>query len=138
MSLDKDKIFKEAFRVLKSTGYMVISDIVRHGEIPKELKEKVESWAACATGALTEREYIQKIRKAGFKKVQVPLKTPLRGDLLEIDSPQARDLIKRFGSCIPKRKLKGKGKIIAIGPTMKGTAKKFNGKFSSIVVKATK
>jgi ubiquinone/menaquinone biosynthesis C-methylase UbiE len=138
MSLDKDKVFKEAFRVLKPSGCMVISDVVRHGEIPKELKENVESWAACAAGALTERGYIQKIRKAGFKKVQVLLKTTYRADLLEIESPQAQDLIKRFSSCIPKRKLKGKGRIIAIGPAMKGTAKKFDGKFSSIAVKATK
>lgn len=140
LSINKDKVFREAFRVLKPGGCMVISDIIRHGKIPKELKvkENLKSWAACAAGALTEQEYIQKIKKAGFKKVRVLSKTMHRADLLEINSPQAQDLIKTFGGCIPKGKLKEKGKIIVIGPAMKGTAKKFDGKFFSIEVKAFK
>jgi arsenite methyltransferase len=138
MSLNKDRVFREAFRVLKHGGRMIISDIIRRGKMLKELKESPVSWAACAAGALTEREYIRKIRKAGFEKVQVLSKTMQRAASLEIDSPQAQDLVKRFGSCIPKAELKKRGRIIAIGATMKGTASKFDGKFFSIEVKATK
>ena len=71
LSPDKDKVFTEAFRVLKPGGRMLISDIVTQGELPKEIQEDPEMWAACRGGALDEKEYLHKIRNAGFKKVEV-------------------------------------------------------------------
>jgi len=74
LSPDKDKVFTEAFRVLKPGGRMLISDIVTQGELPNEIRENLEMWAACIAGALDEKEYLQKIRNAGFKKVEVVAK----------------------------------------------------------------
>lgn len=70
-SANKDKAFQEAFRVLKPGGRMVISDIVTQGELPREISERLESSAGCLAGSLKEDEYIEKIRQAGFKSVEV-------------------------------------------------------------------
>jgi SAM-dependent methyltransferase len=79
LSPDKDKVFSEAFRVLKPGGRMFISDIVTHGELPNEIRENLEMWAACVAGALDEKDYLQKIRNAGFKEVEVIAKNDFMG-----------------------------------------------------------
>jgi len=79
LSPDKDKVFSEAFRVLKLGGRMLISDIVTQGELPSKIRENLEMWAACIAGALDEKEYLQKIRNAGFKKVEVMTKNDFMG-----------------------------------------------------------
>ena len=71
LSPDKDRVFAEAFRVLKPGGRMLISDIVTQGELPNEIRENLEMWATCIAGALDEKEYLQKIGNAGFKKVRI-------------------------------------------------------------------
>ena len=75
LSPQKDRVFREAFRVLKPRGRMLISDIVTQGELPKEIREDPEMWSACIAGALDEKDYLQKIRNAGFEKVEVVGKT---------------------------------------------------------------
>lgn len=67
----KDKVFHEAYRVLRPGGRMIISDIVTKGELPKEMSKDLESWADCAAGALKQEEYIEKIKQAGFKHVKI-------------------------------------------------------------------
>ncbi len=71
LSPDKDRVFTEAFRVLKPGGRLLVSDVVTQGELPSEIREDPEMWAACIAGALDEEGYLQKIRNAGFKKVEV-------------------------------------------------------------------
>jgi len=71
LSPNKDKVFREAFRVLKPGGRLLISDIVTQGELPNEIRENLEMWAACVAGALDEKVYLQKIMDAGFEKVEV-------------------------------------------------------------------
>jgi arsenite methyltransferase len=75
LSPEKDRVFKEAFRVLKPKGRMLISDIVTHGGLPKEIRENPEMWSSCIGGALDEKDYLQKIRNVGFEKVEVVGKT---------------------------------------------------------------
>ena len=79
LSLDKDKVFTEAFRVLKRGGRMLISDIVTQGELPDEIRENLEMWAACIAGALDEKDYLQKIRNVGFEKVEIVAKNDFMG-----------------------------------------------------------
>lgn len=79
LSPDKDKVFKEAFRVLKPGGRVLISDIVTQGELRDEIRRDLEMWAACVAGALKEEEYLQKIINAGFKNVQVVSKQDFKG-----------------------------------------------------------
>jgi ubiquinone/menaquinone biosynthesis C-methylase UbiE len=66
LSADKDKVLREAYRVLKPGGRLAVSDIVTKGEIPKEVRRSVELWAGCIAGALDENEYLNKLRRAGF------------------------------------------------------------------------
>jgi SAM-dependent methyltransferase len=69
LSPDKDAVFKEAYRVLKSGGRLSISDIVLLGELPQEVKTSLEEWAGCIAGALQDKVYLDKIKAAGFVRV---------------------------------------------------------------------
>jgi len=79
LSPDKSKVFNEAFRVLRPGGRMFISDIVTHGELPSEVRGSLEMWASCLAGALEEKDYLQKIKNAGFEKVEVVSKRDFMG-----------------------------------------------------------
>jgi len=68
---DKLKTFREAYRVLKAGGRMMVSDIVTDGELPQEVRDDPDAWAACISGALPREEYIEAMNKAGFKKVMI-------------------------------------------------------------------
>ena len=71
LSPDKAKVFAEAYRVLKPGGRLTVSDIVSEGTLPDEIKSDPDAWACCIGGALEQREYLGKIKEAGFKDVQV-------------------------------------------------------------------
>ena len=64
---DKLKVFKEAYRVLKKTGKMYVSDIVLLEELTDEQRENEELIAGCVGGALLRESYLKIIKKAGFK-----------------------------------------------------------------------
>lgn len=70
LSPDKEAVFREAFRVLKTGGRILISDIVTQG-VPDEIKRAYFSWSGCLGGALEEKEYLDVIRKAGFQEVKI-------------------------------------------------------------------
>ena len=72
---DKDKVFREAYRVLRPGGRMMVSDIVTKGELPKDIREDPDAWAGCVAGALDESVYLEKLRGVGFKDVKVLSKT---------------------------------------------------------------
>ncbi|MBM3127596.1 MAG: arsenite methyltransferase [Chloroflexi bacterium] len=67
---DKDRVFHEAFRVLKPGGRAAISDIVTRVPLPEILRANMTSWASCISGAIMERAYIEKMRAAGFVGVE--------------------------------------------------------------------
>jgi len=71
LSPDKLATFKEAFRVLKAGGRILISDLVTEGELPEDVRRSFEAWAACIAGALEKQEYVDTIRRAGFRDVSV-------------------------------------------------------------------
>lgn len=70
LSPDKKKVFEEAYRVLRSGGRMLISDIVTHN-LPQKIKDNMSAWVGCVAGALEEEDYLGAIRDAGFKNVEV-------------------------------------------------------------------
>lgn len=71
LSGDKDRVLREAFRVLKPGGRFAVSDIVVRGEVPREIRRSVELWVGCMAGALGENEYLAKLARTGFETVSV-------------------------------------------------------------------
>ena len=71
LSTDKDRVLREAFRVLKPGGRFAVSDIVVRGEMPADVRRSVELWAGCIAGALEESEYRAKLGAAGFEQIDV-------------------------------------------------------------------
>jgi SAM-dependent methyltransferase len=71
LSADKDRVLKEAFRVLKPGGRFAVSDVVTRGEVPSTIKKSVEMWVGCIAGALSDTEYTGKLAAAGFKEVGI-------------------------------------------------------------------
>jgi arsenite methyltransferase len=71
LSADKDRVLREAFRVLKPGGRVAVSDVVTRGEIPPEVHQSILLWVGCVAGALDESAYRSKLAAAGFEKVDV-------------------------------------------------------------------
>ena len=71
LSADKDRVFREAFRVLKPGGRLAVSDVVVRGEMPAEVQKSVELWVGCIAGALRDTDYISKLKAAGFEGVEI-------------------------------------------------------------------
>ena len=71
LSSDKDKVLKEAFRVLKPGGRFAVSDIVTLGEMPTQIRNQILFWAGCIAGALQDTEYTSKLAAAGFVDIGI-------------------------------------------------------------------
>jgi len=71
LSPDKEHVFTEAFRVLKPGGRLMISDIVLLNELPEFIKNNAQAYIGCVSGAILKDSYINLIKKAGFKDVQI-------------------------------------------------------------------
>jgi arsenite methyltransferase len=71
LSADKDRVLREAFRVLKPGGRFAISDVVVRGEVPAEVRRNLELWVGCVAGALEDREYREKLAAAGFGEIDL-------------------------------------------------------------------
>ncbi len=94
LSADKERVLREAYRVLKPGGRFAVSDIVVRGEIPPEIRRNVELWAGCIAGALDEDEYRANLAAAGFEQIGVEAtrvyraedaRTFLSGDGIDLD-----------------------------------------------------
>jgi len=71
LSADKDRVLREAYRVLKPGGRFAVSDVVTRGAILPEVRRNVLAWVGCIAGALDENDYKNKLMAAGFEQVQV-------------------------------------------------------------------
>jgi ubiquinone/menaquinone biosynthesis C-methylase UbiE len=71
LSGDKDRVLQEAFRVLKPGGRFAISDVVVRGEVPTEIRKSMELWVGCVAGALSDRDYRQKLAASGFEAIEI-------------------------------------------------------------------
>jgi arsenite methyltransferase len=71
LSADKDRVLREAFRVLKPGGRFAVSDVVTRGEMAPEVRQSVLAWVGCVAGALEENEYRAKLSSAGFEQIEI-------------------------------------------------------------------
>jgi len=71
LSPDKLKTYKAAYRVLKPGGRILISDLVTEGKLPEHIRKNLEAWAGCVAGALEKKEYLDTIKRAGFRDVKI-------------------------------------------------------------------
>ena len=113
LSGDKDRVLREAFRVLKPGGRFAISDVVVRGEVPAEIRKSMELWVGCIAGALEEFEYRDKLFTAGFNSIEIE---PTR----VYKSEEARDF------------------LVSAGLDQEKVAPMIDGKFISAFVRAVK
>lgn len=89
---DKRRVFKEAFRVLKPGGRLMISDIVLLKELPGFMKNSVQAYVGCLSGAIMKEGYINAIKNAGFQEVEIVDQTSFPIEYMAND-PTAKALI---------------------------------------------
>ena len=71
LSSDKDKVLREAFRVLKPGGRFAVSDVVTRGAVPEAVRRNMLLWVGCIAGALDENDYRMKLAAAGFEAIGI-------------------------------------------------------------------
>jgi SAM-dependent methyltransferase len=74
---DKDKVFKDIFRVLKTGGHFSISDVVLIGELPEGLRKDAEMYAGCVAGAIQKETYLELIKLNGFSNIAIQKEKPI-------------------------------------------------------------
>jgi len=70
LATDKRRVFDEAFRVLKSGGRIMISDMVLLNKLPNSIMNSITAYVGCISGAMMKNEYIETIKSAGFREVK--------------------------------------------------------------------
>ena len=113
LAADKDRVLREAFRVLRPGGRLAISDVVVRGAVPAALRRNVELWIGCVAGALDESDYLAKLAAAGFEQASI-----------EITRVYGADDAKEF--------------LAAQGAELQQMAREVDGKFASGFVRAIK
>src|ERR1019366_830765 len=71
LSVDKDRVLREAFRVLRPGGRFAVSDVVTRGDVPEQVRKDMLLWVGCIAGALEESDYRAKLAAAGFEAIGV-------------------------------------------------------------------
>jgi SAM-dependent methyltransferase len=71
LSGDKDRVLREAFRVLKPRGRFAVSDVVVRGDVPDAVRQNMLLWVGCIAGALQDYQYVSKLAKAGFDDIDI-------------------------------------------------------------------
>ncbi len=71
LSGDKERVLREAFRVLKPGGRFAVSDVVTRGDVPADVRQNMLLWVGCIAGALRDSEYVAKLAEAGFENIDI-------------------------------------------------------------------
>jgi len=103
LSPNKKRVFEEAFRVLKPRGRLMVSDIVLLKKLPKAIKDNVEAYIGCLSGAAMKDKYIELIREAGFQNVKILEETHFPIEYM-INDPTAKSIMKNSNISVEKAK----------------------------------
>ncbi|MFX0086869.1 MAG: arsenite methyltransferase [Candidatus Hodarchaeota archaeon] len=94
LSVDKAQVFREAYRVLKPGGRLVVSDIILNQDFPKVIKDALKDTPGCVSRAWVKEEYLAVIKNAGFEQVEL-----LEAEIIQ---PQKKPKITGSGNRIRK------------------------------------
>jgi arsenite methyltransferase len=93
LSTNKQRVFSEAFRVLKPGGRLLISDMVLLNKLPEKVKNSVQAYVGCISGAEMKSDYVNMIKKAGFKQVKIIEETLMPAEIMLSDAT-AKEILK--------------------------------------------
>ncbi|MEM2925186.1 MAG: arsenite methyltransferase [Methanocellales archaeon] len=109
LSPDKSRVFAEAYRVLKPSGRLMISDIVLLKELPDFIKNSIEAYIGCLSGAILKNEYIKTIKEAGFQDVRIIDETRFPTDCMA-NYPPAKAIMENLK--IPSEKIRESANMV--------------------------
>ncbi|MEW6382023.1 MAG: arsenite methyltransferase [bacterium] len=109
LSLNKGRVFREAFRVVKPGGRLMVSDIVLLRELPDVIKNSIEAYIGCLAGAILRDEYLEMIKTAGFQEVRIVDETAFSIDCMAND-PTGKAIINNLS--IPPETMKEAANIV--------------------------
>ncbi len=112
LSPNKKRVFEEAFRVLRSGGRLMISDLVLMKELPREIKNSVAAYVGCIAGATTKAEYLDTIRAAGFGEIKILGEAAYSIDLL-VNDPTIIGMVENL-KLSPEKAAELAGSVVSI------------------------
>jgi len=96
LSPEKHKVYAEAYRVLRPSGRVMVSDVVLERVLPDAVLQSIDAYIGCVGGASLREPYLQTIRDAGFREVRVEREACF-GDTIDLDDPAIAEAMKKLG-----------------------------------------